>query len=145
MWGSNPRHLHYQHEALTDYLSLERSKGGYENILVITDHYTRYAQAIPTRNQTAQITEKALFENFFLHYGFPARIHSDQGANFESKLIQSLCSLTGMRKNTDDPIPSYGEWHGREAHQDIVEYVRNPRRRSEVGLEDPCLDHDPCI
>ena len=60
-----------------DYLTLERSKGGYEIILVITDHYTRYAQAIPTRNQTAQTTAKALFENFVLHYGFPARIHND--------------------------------------------------------------------
>ncbi|MEW8316224.1 MAG: reverse transcriptase domain-containing protein [Candidatus Thiodiazotropha endolucinida] len=91
-----------------DYLSLERSKGGFENILVITDHYTRYAQAIPTRNQTAQTTAKALFENFFLHYGFPARIHSDQGANFESKLIQSLCSLTGMKKTRTTPYHPMG-------------------------------------
>ncbi|MFI0459984.1 MAG: DDE-type integrase/transposase/recombinase, partial [Candidatus Thiodiazotropha endolucinida] len=91
-----------------DYLSLERSKGGFENILVITDHYTRYAQAIPTRNQTAQTTAKVLFENFFLHYGLPARIHSDQGANFESKLIQSLCSLTGMKKTRTTPYHPKG-------------------------------------
>ncbi|MCG8048342.1 MAG: RNase H-like domain-containing protein, partial [Candidatus Thiodiazotropha endolucinida] len=91
-----------------DYLALERSKGGFENILVITDHYTRYAQAIPTRNQTAPTTAKALFENFFLHYGFPARIHSDQGANFESRLIQSLCSLTGMKKTRTTPYHPMG-------------------------------------
>ena len=70
-----------------DYLSLERSKGGFENILVITDHFSRYAQAIQTRNQTAQTTAKVLFENCFVHYGFPAKLHSDKGANFESKVI----------------------------------------------------------
>ena len=34
-----------------DFLSVETCKGGYEYILVITDHYTRYAQAYPARNQ----------------------------------------------------------------------------------------------
>ena len=34
-----------------DFRSLERSKGGHENILVITDHFIRYTQAFPTRNQ----------------------------------------------------------------------------------------------
>ena len=74
-----------------DYLTLERSKGGYENILVITDHFSRFAQAIPTRNQTAHTTARVLFENYFVHYGFPAELHSDKGANFESKTIKKLC------------------------------------------------------
>ena len=45
-----------------DYLSLERSKGGYENSLVITDHFTRYAIAIPTRKQTAKTTGRSLLQ-----------------------------------------------------------------------------------
>ncbi len=82
-----------------DFLTLEMSKGGYQNILVITDHFTRYSQAVPTRNQTARTTAEALFNSFIVHYGFPKRLHSDQGANFSGKIIKELCEMTGMQKS----------------------------------------------
>ena len=47
-----------------DFLSLEPSNGNIENVLVITDHFTKYAQAFPSRTQTAQATAKVLWENF---------------------------------------------------------------------------------
>ena len=82
-----------------DYLSLEPSKGGITNILVITDHFTKFAMAIPTRNQTAKTTAEAFYNNFILHYGIPAKIHTDQGANFESQLIKELCDTLGIEKS----------------------------------------------
>jgi hypothetical protein len=60
-----------------DYLSLESSSGGYQHVLVITHHFTRYAQAIPTKNQTARTTAEALMTHFVPHYGFPRRLHAD--------------------------------------------------------------------
>ena len=76
-----------------DFLSIEPSKGNIENVLVITDHFTRYAQAYPSKTQTAQATTKMLWENFIRHYGFPEKFLSDQGRNFESELISELCKL----------------------------------------------------
>jgi len=91
-----------------DYLTLEPSKGGISNILIITDHYTKYAVAIPTKNQTAKTTAEAFYNNFVVNYGIPTRLHSDQGANFESDIIKELCKLTDIKKSHTTPYHPQG-------------------------------------
>ena len=91
-----------------DYLSLEPSKGNIENVLVITDHFTRYALAYPSKTQTAQATARILWDNFICHYGFPERFISDQGRNFESDLIRELCKIAGVKKVHTTPYHPQG-------------------------------------
>ena len=83
-----------------DYLALESSKGGYESILVVTDHFTKNSQAYPTKNQTARTTVQVLFNNFFSHYGFPTRLHSDQGRGktLKAKSLKSSVFLVGLTR-----------------------------------------------
>ena len=65
-----------------DSVHLQPSSGGYQYILVIMDHYTRFAQAYATRNKSAKTAADKLFNEVwmrFMRFGFPETIHHDQG------------------------------------------------------------------
>ena len=49
------------------------------NVVVVTDHFTRYSQAYVTSSQTALTVAKVLYVNFFTNYGWPAKLITDQG------------------------------------------------------------------
>ena len=87
-----------------DFLSIEPSKGNVENVLVITDHFTRYAQAYPTvkPKQHKQVL-KSLWENFIKHYGLPHEFLSDQGRKFERELTSELCKLAQVENRCIQP------------------------------------------
>ena len=91
-----------------DFLSLEAAKGGYEHVLVVTDHYTRYAQAYAARDEKATTVARILWEKFILHYGIPERIHSDQGKSFENSVVRELCHLLGVTKSRTTPYHPQG-------------------------------------
>ncbi len=91
-----------------DFLVLEKSKGGIENVLVVTDHFSRFAQAYPTKDQKAVTVAKALWKNFFCRFGFPTKLHADQGRNFESTVVKELCKLTGITRTHTSPYHPQG-------------------------------------
>ena len=91
-----------------DFTILEPASDGKENVLVITDVFTKFTQAIPTRDQRATTVANVLRREWFVRYGVPRRIHSDQGRNFESGLIQELCELYSIEKSYTTPYHPQG-------------------------------------
>ena len=74
-----------------DFTSLEKCKGGIEHVLVMTDVAFKFTLAVGTKDQKAITVACVLEREWFVRFGLPSRIHSDQGANFMSKVVKRLC------------------------------------------------------
>ena len=91
-----------------DFTKVDPSKGGKENVLVMTDAFTKFSVAVTTNNQQALTVAKALVEHWFHVYGIPSRIHSDQGKSFDNKIINALCKMYGVERTMTSPYNPRG-------------------------------------
>ena len=75
----------------------------YEYVLLIVDHFTRYAQGYATKNKSASTAAKCLYSDFVLRFGLPTKILHDQGKEFENNLFKEIEKLTQVKKLRTTP------------------------------------------
>ena len=74
----------------------------------MTDHFTRFSQAYATKNKSSTAAAAKIYNEFVLQFGFPTRIHSDQGPEFTSSLFKELHRLSGTKMSTTTPYHPMG-------------------------------------
>ena len=116
-----------------DYLTIEHGKTGNDvNILIITDHYSRFAQAIKTSNQTALATAQAAWDHFFSKYGFPEKIVTDQGTQFEGNLFKELCKVADITKLRTTSYHPQGNGNCERFNSTLINMIRTLEQEHKV-------------
>ena len=108
-----------------DFMRVDRGRGGYEQVLVMTDAFTKYALAVPCRDQTAPVVAKVLRDQWFAHYGVPIQIHSDQGRNFEGHLIKEICRLYRIKKTRTSPYHPQGNGQTERYNRTLCSLIKS--------------------
>ena len=79
-----------------DFMKVDPSKDGKENVLVMTDAFSKFSVAVVMPSQRVKTVAKALLGKWFYTYSIPARIHSNWGKSFDNKIIEQLCKIYGV-------------------------------------------------
>ena len=74
------------------------SRNGHKYVLVVTEYATRYVITIPMIDQTARTVATHLVNNVFTIFASPTQFLTDQGTQFKSELLRTICELFGIKQ-----------------------------------------------
>ena len=113
------------------------------NVLVVTDHFTRFSQAYVTTNQTAAEIAHKLWDKFISQFGWPEKILTDQGQGFESALFEALCKVSGIKKLRTCPYRPQGNEQVERFNKTLLNMIGtiNPEEKLDWTTKVQTLTH----
>ena len=119
-----------------DFCSLEepRSRRGgnpKHDILVVTDHFTRFALAFVTPDVTAETAAQVLWDKVFMVFGIPHKILTDRGGAFESTLMKDMCALGQVEKMRTSPGHPAGNGQVERMNATLIHTIRKMEEKEE--------------
>ena len=98
---------------------------GNKHILVVMDHFTKWCEAFPTKDQKASTVANLLVSKVFSRFGPPLVLHSDQGSNFESTLMHEICNIMGITKTRTTAYHPSGDGQVERQNRTLQDMLSN--------------------
>uniref|UniRef100_A0A2N9ENH5 Integrase catalytic domain-containing protein n=1 Tax=Fagus sylvatica TaxID=28930 RepID=A0A2N9ENH5_FAGSY len=110
------------------------SSGGYIWILVATEYFSKWVEAIPLRKATGAAVANFIREHIITRFGIPHKIISDNGKGWSSHLADTLWAYRGSTKTTTSFTP-FSLVYSTDAISPMELLVPSPRVLHGMDLE----------
>ncbi len=99
-----------------------QSKHGNVYLLVMVDFFSKWAAPLP--NQEAHTGADAIIDHWVSRFGVPDSIHSDQGSNFENRLVYEVCERLGAHKTWTTAYHPQGNGQTERTNRSLVSLLK---------------------
>ena len=98
---------------------------GNQHIMVIIDHFTKYAMAIPLQQVKAEDIAEAFVTRWIPIFGAPRQVHTDRGHNVDGALMNELSRLLGAEKTRTSGYHPQGDGQVERQNRTILNMMHS--------------------
>ncbi len=102
---------------------LPSAKGRYRYCLVIIDKFSKWVEAIPTRNNSANTVARVVANQILPLWGAPIQIESDQGTHFTGQVMKQICQMLNIKQRFHIPYRPQSSGMVERANRTIKESI----------------------
>ena len=119
----------YDPQAPLEFISIDvahfpTTKTGLKYVLLIGDVFSKYIEAAPMPNQTAETIRDTLWGRWITKFGCPLYMLSDQGSNVDGETVHALCEEFNIKKRRTSGYHSQGNGFAERNIRSVRELFR---------------------
>jgi hypothetical protein len=113
---------------------------GHRFVLVATDYFTKWTDAVPLKNMTHKEVIEFITEHIIHRFGIPQTLTIDQGTPFMSKEVRKFAELYNIKLLNSSPYYAQANGQAESSNKTLIKLIKknieeNPRRWHEVLSE----------
>ena len=105
---------------------------GFHYLLVYQD-YSKFIELLPLKDKSPKTVAKLLVTEIFMRSGLCDDLHSDQGQEFDGKLIRELCTMWGIHKTRTCSFTPWSNGMVERSNQTIKGILRQMSTEERTG------------
>jgi len=100
------------------------SSGQHKYILTTTDYFTKWIEAIPTRNATDKVIISFMLDNICSRFGCPRKLVTDNAQAFKSVAMVDFCKKYNIILTHSTPYYPQGNGLAESSNKSLVRIIK---------------------
>ena len=96
---------------------------GYIWILVATEYFTKWVEAVPLRKATGGAVANFIEENIIMRFGVPHRIINDNDTPFVNSVVRKMLEFYQVKHHRSSPYYPQGNGQAKATNKTLIKII----------------------